>query len=235
MTNIDELLLSTSFFVRNDDDIENLEQLHSYPIQLGIYSMDDSIVKGVKKKAFRENIQINSVHLPKITPDQGELFKYLQGELGANRFTVHPDSRTFTQAIYAWRPTLKYLNRAGIQIGFENMRNKRTWLTDPHAIIGYKDFKITLDVNHLPRMTDEVAAFNDLKDSIIIVHLTDKNSTGPYTRYAEFLPYAFQNPQKEYVLEYGRNHLQEMRRDYKTVQALFRQFCESASGTVNNR
>ena len=80
---------------------------------------------------------------------------------------------------------------------------------------------MTLDVEHLPRDVDEIAVFNDLKKNILIVHLLDRDGLGPYRNFLDLIPLMAENPEKEYVLEYGREYVGQMKKDYRTLKSLF--------------
>jgi len=217
-----DINISASYFIRRFEDIEGLEALAQHNIQLGLSMNQNDIVKYTKEIASRNDIKINSVHLPKLGPEETYNWTMPLKELfGVNRFTIHPEKKNVENFTYEWLPILKNLEREGIQISFENSNSNQSVLRNPYNIPDQKPFYLTLDVQHLPKYMDEMEVFKDLKDKILIVHLTNREITAPYERYNVFLTNMFRNPEIEYVLEYGRDHIPEMIQQYKSIKRLY--------------
>ena len=213
--------------MRSEADLEGLESLANHSIELGIKSIDTPLLLEARRIMDRNNTMAASVHAPKLSPDVTEnAILTLYDLFSAQRFTIHPDKRNKEQAVRMWAPVLHRLAKKDIRIGFENSRKTGSWLTDPYDIPRKHPFYITFDMNHLPAQYDEAQVLEDLKDRILITHVVDRKYTAPYENFQKLFPHMLNAFHIEYVLEYGRQHLDTMKQDYKVLTQLS-QDCDS--------
>jgi len=220
------LNLSIGYFVRHEDKLSEFERIANQNIQLGLNSFSELKLREIKRALDDCGVDIRSIHLPKIKPeDAQEIEKYAE-IFGTYLYTLHPDKRTYQSAELLWGHELKILERKGIKIGFENLKKTGSWIRNPLDLPIGSPFKLTFDFEHLNSMVDEIDAFKQLKDNILITHIVSRKGTMPYDNWDNFVPYMFANPQIDYVLEYGRDNLREMKSDSKLIMLLYRDYLQ---------
>ena len=220
-------IISASYFIRNEWDLDELKNFSGFKIQIGISENYEVLVEKVYDIVNSENINISSIHTPKFKPFEAEKeLESFSDLFHVYKFTIHPDNKSLENAIYEWSPVLRYLKRKGIEVGFENLRKTGAWLRNPYDIEKCKNFKITLDVRHLHESYDDIKTISDLKDRILIVHLSHRAKPGPYINLRKLFPFMLLNSRIEYVLEYGRDYIHIMKRDINVLNNLFADYIE---------
>lgn len=213
-----------SYAIRQEEDLQGLAAIAGERAQIAVNNLEPELIKKIPSALEAYGIETGSIHLRRIPPEQAEsTLPKLRDLFSTSSFTLHADKRTPDNAYYSWIGPLTELDREGIVVGFENGRKTGSWLKNPYDLPEHPLFKLVLDTGHLSNPEDDLSVIEKMESQLLGIHLTAEPQ-GPYSGFERVLPWMFKNPEKEYVLEYGRDYIPKMRHDKETIRDLFTSF-----------
>jgi hypothetical protein len=219
--------LLVSYTVREAGDIKGLAAIAGEPAQIAINSFDSSLIDDVYDASKGLGIDVRSIHLRRLKPEDAvRTLLPLRDQFGVHSYTLHEDKRTPQDAQYSWAPVLSHLDREDIRVGFENGRKTGSWLKNPFDLPSNPLFQLVLDTGHLTPEISESTVLERLEGQMLGIHLTAEPQ-GPYKHFERILPWMFQHPDCEYVLEYGRDNIEQMLQDRRTIGNLHQAYVGS--------
>jgi len=192
-----------------------LEGLEGQEIQLSLPKKRDLLYLNDKelRNALKEkDITVKIMHGPDIDifcKDFASMLGWIRGNYGIDTLTLHPSRGSFESAMQLFDENNKELEGLGLNISYENIKDKDRWLKSPEMITSINNHFIssTLDISHLDSNTDLLDLTEKIFDKLRVVHLNNViggEKDCPYREgrfpVREFLGFLKNNDFKGYII-----------------------------------